>query len=55
MIFKTQILVISVKEIRISIKLKQMYGMFLSDRKSPEFKELGGNLEQAVSVILIYI
>lgn len=43
------------KEIKISIKLKQLYGMFLSDRKSPEYKELSGNVEQAVSIIVLTI
>ena len=41
---------LSDKEIKVSIKLKQLYGMFLSDRKSPEYKELSGNVEQAVSM-----
>lgn len=46
---KTGFVFFLVKEIKISIKLKQRYRMFLEDTNSPEFRELSGNVEQAVS------
>lgn len=42
------------KEIKISIKLKQRYRMFLEDTNSPEFRELSGNVEQAIAKIFVH-
>ena len=43
------------KEIRISIKLKQKYVVFLQDKKSPEYSSLSGNVEEAVSLFRVVI
>ena len=43
------------KEIRISIKLKQKYVVFLQDKKSPEYSSLSGNVEEAVSLFRLAI
>lgn len=34
-----------------TIKLKQLYQVYLEDTNSPEYKELSGNVEQAVCYI----
>jgi len=38
------------KEIQIAIKLGQPYQEYLQDKQSPEYRELSGNVEQAVSL-----
>lgn len=40
------------KEIDISIKLAQIYQDYLKDKQSPEYQELSGNVEQAVTKLL---
>ena len=39
------------KEIEIAIKLAETYQEYLQDDQSPEYRELGGNIEQAVSYL----
>ncbi|XP_012563175.2 uncharacterized protein LOC100201986 isoform X1 [Hydra vulgaris] len=52
--FPKKINVTSYIEVHISIKLKQHFVMFLEQNNSPEFVELSGNIEYAISKIFTY-